>query len=344
MSELQIGLLAIGGLVVAGVLAYNKVQERKPRGAAQKAFASGHEDVLMAPPDAGATPAPARTEPTFDSPVQAAATPEALPPAREDTGIPPDPAIDYVIELEVPAGAPLARVREGWQAIERRHGHRARLASRDASTWLAGLQLVSRDGALGEADLIEFRASVEAMVLGIGGAVRAAPEMRAATQAARDLDDFCAETDIQLVIHVVAPAGTTFAATKIRAAAESHGLALEPEGRFVLRNEDGQLLYTLGNRDGAAFSADRIRDSASSALTLAIDLPRAPEPRRSFENLSRLAHQLCTALGGVIVDDNGHALDDRALAAIAQQLDAVRETMEARGIAPGGALALRLYA
>lgn len=340
MSELQIGLLAIGGLVVAGVLAYNKFQERRARGAAEKAFSSGHEDVLMARPEA----ASAREEPTFDSPVGAMPTPEEAPPPREGEGVPPDPAIDYIIELDVPAGAPLLRVREAWQAVERRHGHRVRLAAKDASTWLAGLQLVSRDGALGEADLIEFRAAVEALVLGIGGAVRAAPEMRAATQAARDLDDFCAETDIQLVIHVVAPAGTTFPGTKVRAAAESHGLALEPEGRFVLRNDHGQLVYTLGARDGAAFSADRMRESAPSGLTLSIDLPRAPEPRRDFESLSRLAHQLCTVLGGRIVDDNGHALDDRALAAIAQQLDAVRETMEARGIVPGGALALRLYA
>ena len=340
MSELQIGLLAIGGLVVAGVLAYNKWQERKARGAAEKAFSAGHEDVLMARTE----PAPARQEPSFESPVGAMPTPEEAPGPEDSAELPPDPSIDYVIELEVPAGAPLSRVREAWQAIQRRHGHRVRLAGRDASTWLAGLQLVSRDGALGEADLIEFRASVEALVLGIGGAVRAAPEMRAATQAARELDDFCAETDIQLVVHVVAPAGTTFPGTKIRAAAESHGLALEPEGRYVLRNEGGQLLYTLGARDGAPFSPERMREAAPAALTLSIDLPRAPEPRRDFEGLSRLAHQLCTALGGSIVDDNGHALDDRSLAAIAQQLDAVRETMVARGIVPGGALALRLYA
>ena len=31
MSELQIGLLVIGGLVVVGVLAYNRIQERGAR-------------------------------------------------------------------------------------------------------------------------------------------------------------------------------------------------------------------------------------------------------------------------------------------------------------------------
>ena len=42
MSELQIGLLAIGALVVAGVLIYNRVQERRARQAAERTFRSGH--------------------------------------------------------------------------------------------------------------------------------------------------------------------------------------------------------------------------------------------------------------------------------------------------------------
>jgi hypothetical protein len=43
------------------------------------------------------------------------------------------------------------------------------------------------------------------------------------------------------------------------------------------------------------------------------------------------------------VDDNGSPLDERAVAAIAQQLDAVRARLEARGIPPGSPAALRLY-
>jgi len=39
MSDLQIGLLAVGALVVVGVLAYNGYQERRARRAAERAFA-----------------------------------------------------------------------------------------------------------------------------------------------------------------------------------------------------------------------------------------------------------------------------------------------------------------
>jgi hypothetical protein len=56
-----------------------------------------------------------------------------------------------------------------------------------------------------------------------------------------------------------------------------------------------------------------------------------------------LASQLATILGGSIVDDNGRTLDERALAAIATQLDSVRAKLEARGIAPGSPTALRLF-
>jgi hypothetical protein len=45
----------------------------------------------------------------------------------------------------------------------------------------------------------------------------------------------------------------------------------------------------------------------------------------------------------MIVDDNARVLDEQALAAIGAQLDAVRATLEARGIEPGSPAALRLF-
>ncbi len=47
MSELQISLLAIGLLIVAGVYGFNRFQERKYRRIAEKAFPARHEDVLF---------------------------------------------------------------------------------------------------------------------------------------------------------------------------------------------------------------------------------------------------------------------------------------------------------
>ncbi len=341
MSELQIGLLAIGALVVIGVLAYNRVQERGARRAAERAFRSGHADVLMD----GAAVAPggdAGTE-TSDPEMQEAPrlSARAAPPPEVAQ---PDPAVDYIIELSLGqaemAPAAQAALKEQWSAIERRHARRALLAgSADGRSWRAGLQLVSRDGAVGEADLIEFRSAVETLAAAIGATV-AAPEMRAAVEAARALDDFCAETDIQVVVHVQ---GGPFPGTKVRAAAEASGLALEADGRFTLRNDEQKLLYTLGARDGTAFSAATMREAAPEALTLSLELARTPDTRRSFESMTRLAHQLASVLGGSMVDDNGNLLDERAIGAIALQLDAVRAKLDSRGVPPGGPTALRLF-
>jgi len=337
MSELQIGLLAIGALVVAAVLIYNRVQEGRAKRDAQNRFRSGHDDVLLDQPVAAqggnlGSDHPGRMPAEAPRPAARAAQSAEL--------AQPDPAIDYIIEFKTEHPVAAGALHEQWLAIERRHSHRAMLAgSVDEKSWRAGLQLVSRDGAVGEADLIEFRSAVETLAASVGATV-SAPEMRAAVEAARALDEFCGESDIQVVVHVT---GGPFPGTKIRAAAESSGLALEVDGKFVMRDDLQRVLYTLGPRDGAAFSAVTMRDAAPSALSLSLDVTRAPDTRRSFESMARLAHQLASVLGGGIVDDNGHALDERAVTAIALQLDAVRANLEAHGVTPGSPTALRLF-
>jgi hypothetical protein len=329
MTELQIGLLSIGTLVVAGVLVYNRIQERGAKRAADRAFRSGHPDALMEPPAAasGRDVTPEGPRPSVR-------------PAPLDETAQPDAAIDYIVEFVAEQPVAQGALREQWHAIERRHARRALLAgSADGRSWRAGLQLVSRDGAIGEADLIEFRSAVETLAAAAGAAV-SAPEMRAAVEAAHALDDLCAETDIQVVVHVQ---GGPFPGTKIRAAAEAAGLALGPDGKFALHNDNQRLLYTLGARDGTAFSAATMRDAAPEALTLALDVARAPDTRRSFESMTRLAHQLAAVLDGSMADDNGNVLDERAIAAIALQLDAVRARLEAQGLPPGSPAALRLF-
>ena len=324
MSELQTALLVIGALVVTGVLVYNRLQERGAKRAAERAFRSGHDDVLMAQPAAASPGDPQRVPRSAHAP--------------EDTQ--PDPAIDYIVELT--AEKPLLRssIQEQWNAIERRHARRALLAGAPGGrSWRAGLQLVSRDGAVGEADLIEFRSAVETLAATVGATV-SAPEMRAAVESARALDEFCAESDIQVVVHVQ---GGPFPGARLRAAVEAGGLALEADGKFALRDDEGRLLYTLGAQDGAPFSAATVQAATPQAVSLSLDVTRAPDTRRSFESMARLAHQLAAILGGSLVDDNGNMLDERAIAAIAAQLDAVSTRLAAQGVAPGSPAALRLF-
>ncbi len=305
MSDLQIGLLALGVLVVVGVLGYNAAQERRAQRTAERAFRSGHDDVLM-------EGAAQRQEPTFEASPRRAALQTVL----------PDNRLDYVIELALRKMVSAAEVAERWAPYEHRFAGRALIAvSPDRIAWRplaaagncaaarAALQLASRAGPVGEAELIEFRAAVDTLAAHIGGNV-SAPEIKQAVEAARELDRLCSDSDIQVVLHVVPQPGGAFATDAPAVAEEAFGVGRRDDGGYVL----------------------------------ALDVPRTPEVRRSYDAMVLHARDLCVALGGIIVDDNGRPLDERALAAIGAQLDAVRSALEARGIEPGSPAALRLFA
>ena len=277
MSDLVLGLLVLGVLLFGGVLVYNRLQER----AAQRAFRSPQADALFEEE----TLPPSRREPT-------------LHPAEPRAPAGPDPRVDYVIDLKLPQPGSL----QGWSVIEHRFARRVLLApGADPGAWQAALQLVSRAGVVSEAELIEFRSAVEDLGAKQGAAV-SAPEMRAALDGARELDRICADSDIQVALHVI-------------------GQGIEPqlgEQPFrVVRREDG--------------------------VTLVLDVAVTPDLARNYEAMARAGRGLADAHAARLVDDRGNVLDDRALASIGAQLEAVRQTLAGHGIETGSPLALRLF-
>jgi hypothetical protein len=273
MGDLVLGLLVLGVALFVAVLIYNRVQERSARRALEQAFDGPRADTL-----ADEHPLP-RREPTL---------------APQDSA--PDERVDYVIELK---GARAPVLRE-WAPIEERFGRRA-LLSDAQGTWRAALQLVSRAGAVSEAELIEFRSEVENLANKVGAAVNV-PEMRAAMEAARELDKVCADSDIQVALHVVG-------------GAIDADLGEQPFQ--VVRREDG--------------------------VTLVLDVALTPDLSASYEAMARAGRALAEARGGKLVDDRGQELDARGLAVIGAQLEAVRQTLAARGIETGSPLAQRLF-
>jgi FtsZ-interacting cell division protein ZipA len=346
MTDFQLGLIAIGALAVVAVLAFNKWQERAYRREAQTAFESRHADVLLDTP-AGQMP---RVEPGMGVPQRADRHPDAGP---AGTAL-PDPRIDYILELR--AVRPIAgyTLTQAWAPVEHRFAQRALFAGNSGDGWQAcagegqytelraALQLVNRRGPVGDGELLEFRAEVDTLASRLGATVDA-PEMAQALERGRSLDQLCAETDIQVVVHVVPGESGRLATATVRRIAESAGLVAGPDGRYALRESNDQERYCLYDRSGAPLAPGERAGHTVQALSLAMDVPRAPETPRSFESMARLARDLAAALGGRLVDDNDRALDEQSLAAIGRQLDAVRGQLDQRGIAPGSALALRLF-
>lgn len=169
MSDLVIGLLVLGAVVFAGVLVYNRVQVRSVHRAS----------------DPVAVQEPARRrEPTLEP------------------STPPDRRVDYVIELKSERALSAALVREAWRPLAQRFGRRSLLDQDEQGVWRAALQLVSRSGAVSEADLVEFRSGVETLAARMGARI-AAPELRRALDTARELDRLCADADIQVALHII---------------------------------------------------------------------------------------------------------------------------------------------
>lgn len=383
MSELQIGLIAVGFLTVAGVLIFNWLQERKFRRHAEQHFESGHEDVLMREGAAG-TLSGAREEPRIE-PVVAPLEPEqvlelpepepvplapesaAVPEPAEEAGAPADEAwpreldrmIDYVALLHAAdpvtpsAFAVALQQARGIARTVRWFGWNqhagmwedAAQASPDAEfvRLAAGLQLADRSGPVGAADLAAFCDLVQD-VAGSLYAVVDFPDKQIALSAAQELDRLCAEADVLVGVNLMSEDGAAFPATKIRALAEAAGMKLLPDGTFHYLNDRGVSLFSLCNLESEPFFPPAIKHLSTHGVTLLFDVPKAADGLRAFDQMLGVARQLSAALPGKLVDDNRKELTEAALGKIRQQLAGIYARMDAKNLHAGSARVLRLLA
>ena len=350
MSELQLGLLGIGVLVVVGVLIYNKLQEARLKRQAEEVFGSRHDDVLMGGRSGGTAPGrPAgpveRIEPTLSAPLA----------ERGEASAMLDPRIDFIATLETDkavAGEAISTAivdslanpakAVSWECYNRQTASWEPLAAAGEYDMLrVGLQLADRKGAASQQELTDFAAMAQGVAEAIGARSTLA-EPGAALQRAQQLDALCADVDVQIGLNLVTRGGPV-PGTRIRALAEAHGLVLERDGRFHRRDDSGLELYTLCNMEAAAFSAEGMKELATKGLTLLFDVARVPGGIVAFDRFVEFTRVLADALSAAIVDDNRQPLDDAALGKIHAQLQALYASMENQGIPAGSPLALRLF-
>ncbi len=301
------------------------------------------------------TPVSSTHDHATDIPAGAAfeqATPAAVMPAPSPHDLPLDGRVDAVALLLPPAnetlsGAPVldtdwsgfthtislfGEAEGGWQELEA-EGAYQRVA--------LGLQLADRKGPLPGMELAKFAESLETLAHAQGCYLEMASSEVILDHAA-SLDRLCAEVDFQIALDVVALADRPFPGTRIRALAEANGMVLPDDGGFKRRDSAGNLWFTLKNRGATPFSPEHMREFSTRGLTLALDVPRAPAA--AFPAMRAFAEALCESMQGSIIDEQGRTLDGPALDRVGAQLAAIHSRLEASGIAPGGALALRLFA
>ncbi|MDR2788437.1 MAG: cell division protein FtsZ [Candidatus Accumulibacter sp.] len=402
MTELQMGLIGLGVIVVVSVLVYNKWQEARQRKRMESVLKASHPDVLLEDEDqaasapgfadgedeAGGHPreAPvfpateispaeddARVEPVLRSgpELEAPASPEQPePPAsarepaasRAESDVAGDPCllspqIDFIAAIDMVEPVPAQRIVDAPKEALTRVKKPVRWIGQDETfgEWLpisaqrggeyrhvrAGLQLVDRRGPVSEDDLAIFATAMQELADQLTG-IADIPSRQSASETAEALDRFCESVDIQIGINVISQ-GQMFAGTQLRALAEAAGMFIDEGGRFVRRDDDGNVLYVLLNQDAAGFSSEKMRTLSTHGLTFLLDVPCVAHGERVFRQMVDLARRFADVLRGSLVDDNRRPLSEAALEPISRQIAQYQAMLSARRLPAGSPLAQRLF-
>ncbi len=393
MTELQASLMAIGGVIVVGVISYNKWQEWRAKKSVEQAFSPLQDDVLM-----GGGPAE-RQEPVLtpfegpdavvahahdelvhrdvdgqgdDEPAHGNESQDHLPqrehvghdgrdgigsaaaPASRSAFIEAhakpsllDDAIDCIIPLALDTPLRGQKVSAAFQPLHIVGNKPVRVIGENgAGHWEAvavggiysalkvGVQLATRTNALTELEFSELASHLNQLSDEIGASPEL-PDMADTIARARALHQQVHEFDAQLSINVRA-SGAPWAIATIKPALQRQGMELRPDGRLVMPDGEGGILFSvLTNAEP---------DETSRLITLLLPVARVAPAFGAFKAMSAFAKSLATRLSGVVVDDEGQNLSDAALAAIAAQVDAFYQQMAQAGIPAGSVRAQRLFA
>ena len=361
MTDLHLALIAFGVVLVAAVVVYNVVTERRARGKAEAAFGSR-------PPDALFDSAEPRHEPTFGptgakdvpAPAKVPAPDETLPPrfAAEELEASGAPAAEVSSRIDTVAVIladdpvmseqlqPLLDALETYatpthvEGIVDEQWHPIDTSPRRSWRELrVGLQLASRRGAVAEDEIERFNRTIADFAAAVNAvSQREAPATAAAR--ARELDGFCADTDVEVAINVIGLYGATFAIPRVKSLALDNGLSETASGELVCYTPGGHGAFVIRK-----FDDSHARHTATyyTGLTFALDLPNVPDAPQMLAEMVTVAETFAATLGGQLVDDNRKPLTEAGLASIRRSLEAIVQKMESHGIPAGSALARRLY-
>jgi len=377
MSNLQIGLAILGGLVLAAVVVYNAwvTRQSAPRTARERPAPVPMSDPTDPVADVGermADPLAGRIDPVLDGDL-ADTVPAAL--AEQLPGPMPDveperrrelpqlerrPGLDALIDVlapvtpenEVSGDAVLAAL-----PATRRVGSKpfAVEGLTAAGDWepprpgqryrqlQAGLQLANRAGALNDIEFSEFVVKTQAFADVLSAAVEF-PDMRAEVARARELDAFAGDHDAQLGFTLRARRAAWSPGYVAQNAARQGFVAGALPGRMVLAGaQPGHAPVLSLTFDSQAAMAEDPEQSALREVTLSLEVTHVPRSEQPFVQLRQVAQALARAMDGVVTDDAGQPLTDDAMDRIGADLEALYDALDARDLSAGSPQARRLF-
>ncbi len=353
MTNLQIGLAAMGGAVVLAVLLYNRwsTQRNLPRRS-----------------QGGSEPEPGLSGASFEDPLQHG----RIEPSMDDfetlvsqgqagasliVRSQLDPLIDVLVTLvpdhpvageAVLAAMPRSR-RIGSKpfAVEAYHPDSAcwelPRSGRQYQSLQAGVQLANRSGALNDIEFSEFVNKTQALADQLAAHVDF-PDMMAEVARARELDQFASEHDAQMSFKIRATRAAWSPGYIVQQAEQVGFLPGAIPGRMVLPAQDtgSGPLAVLQFEIRAALAEDPDQ-SALLEFDLLFDVPKSLRSEHPYARLREAAHALEIAMEGRLTDERGVPLDAQVLDQVGIELEALYDQLDSRDLAAGSQQARRLF-
>lgn len=211
------------------------------------------------------------------------------------------------------------------------------------SAFQSGVQLANRTGPLNEIEFSEFVTKTQNFADAINGAPEF-PDMLEEVARARELDSFASAHDAQLSFTLKATKAAWSPGYVQQNAARLGFIAGVLPGRMVVPAPVHGLPPILGlTFDSQAAMSEDPTQSAIYELTLSLDVPQVDRKEEPYARMIQTAYELARVMDGAISDDNGQPLSETAIGAIARDLLALYDTLDARDLSAGSPQARRLF-
>lgn len=357
MSNLQIGLVVVGSvvlvaLIVHGVWVTRKNTPRQPvrdRKNTKKSANNPAEDNT--------------TQPQLDEADKLDAL-NSLPPPAPHSILPRSTGLDYLLDavatvmlksesmtvsgdVAMVAMPSTRRVGSKPFAIEGQNvatgewetvvsGHRYR-------EFQAGVQLANRTGPLNEIEYSEFVAKTQAFADALGANVEFSDMLQEVARA-RDLDQFANSHDAVLNLSLHA-ARVAWSLGYVQQTATNLGfVAGALPGCMVLpHSETDPTPMLMLHYDAQAALSEDPANVAVNKVSLQLDVTHIDRHEQPFERMRHVAGQLVEIMDGVVTDDNDQELTMQAMDQIGMELYHLYESLEQRDLSAGSPLAKRLF-
>ncbi len=339
MSDLQIGLILLGVVLILIVLLFNWWQDMRIRQKMQEHFPEREQDPLMG----GAPVATGRREPGFGlrEPVEELA---------EDDPAEVDPTSEVVIDISFAQPVASAQLHSAVQAVHKAGdkpvrvfaereggGHRARLRPHEhyVSMQLSVL-LANRSGPLTAIEWSHLWSMAQGLAERFDGAIEA-PEQEQVMRRAAQLDALCASLDAQvgltLRLQGTQPVGDISRVLK--------DVGFLPYGSQLAWMADTGIPRFTVLFDGV--HAQEVQSAGVDRIDLLLDLPNSPADEQAFSRMASVGRDLAGRLNAVLLDDQGRPVSDGTDHAIDQKLLELYARLEQAGFVAGTERTVRVF-